>query len=144
MKITFVMGIPCSGKSTYIKNNFSDRKVIDLYDYQKDEKFATIETIKKSYEKCKNALIDAIKNNEDVVMEHTLLRAIRRKDYIDAVKSITECPIEIVVINPDIKILKQRAEKRDIYNDDEYIKEMKNTLEIPTKEEGFSNIKIIE
>lgn len=144
MKITFVMGIPCSGKSTYIKNNFSDRKVIDLYDYQKNEKFTTIETIKESYEKCKNALIDAIKNNEDVVMEHTLLRAIRRKVYIDAVKSITECPIEIVVINPDIKILKQRAEKRDIYNDDEYIKEMQNTLEIPTKEEGFSNIKIIE
>lgn len=142
MRIVFVMGIPASGKSTYIKDNFKDYKVIDLYDFQ--ENSFTFEDIWKSYMDCKDALIEAIKNGEDVVMEHTLLKGIRRKIYIDAIREITDEPIDIFLINPPLEILRERAKERKVYFDDEYILNQLNVLEIPTIDEGFRNVTIIE
>lgn len=142
MKITFVMGIACGGKSTYIKNNFSDRKVIDLYDFQKNR--FTVEQIWDSYMECKDSLIEAIKNNEDVVLEHTLLRAERRKIYIDAVKEVTDCPIDIVLINPDIKTIQERKALRNCNSSETRIREELEVLEIPTVEEGFDSVTIVE
>lgn len=151
MKITFVMGIACSGKSTYISENFKDRKIIDLYDFQ-ENKF-TYQEIYNSYIETENALIKAIKNGEDVVLEHTLLKGIRRKMYIDAVREITDEPIEIILINPEIKtMVNRRAERFGLSLDIEpncfedlelQIKEELSVLEIPTEDEGFSNVTII-
>lgn len=142
MRITFVMGLPASGKSTYIKNNFKDTKVIDLYDFQKNS--FTFEDIWKSYMDCKDALIEAIKNGEDVVMEHTLLKGIRRKIYIDAIREITNDPIDIIVINPPLEKLRDREKERKIYFNDECILNNLKVLEIPTIEEGFNSVTIIE
>ncbi len=144
MQIIFVIGPACAGKSTYIKNNFPDFKVIDLYDFQKDYAFLGYDECVKSYEKCKDALIEAIKNNENVVMEHTLLRAIRREVYINAVKELGDYEIECVCIKPSPEVLNKRKELRNIKSKIEWDKEELDFLEIPTIEEGFSNIKLIE
>ena len=144
MQIIFVIGPACAGKSTYIKNIFSDFKVIDLYDFQKDYTFLGYNECVKSYEKCKDALIEAIKNNENVVMEHTLLKAIRRKVYIDAVKELGDYEIECICIKPSPEVLNKRRELRNIKSKIEWDKEELDLLEIPTIEEGFSNIKLIE
>ena len=144
MRIIFVIGPACAGKSTYIKNNFPDFKVIDLYDFQKDYAFLGYNECVESYEKCKDALIEAIKNNEDVVMEHTLLKAIRRKVYIDAVKELGDYEIECICIKPTPEVLHQRKELRNIKSKIEWGKEELAILEIPTIEEGFSNVKLIE
>ena len=144
MQITFVIGPACAGKSTYIKNNFSDFKVIDLYDFQKDYAFLGYNECVESYEKCKDALIEAIKNNENVVMEHTLLKAIRRKVYIDAVKELGDYEIECICIKPSPEVLNKRRKLRNIKSKIEWDKEELDLLEIPTIEEGFSNVKLIE
>ena len=144
MQIIFVIGPACAGKSTYIKNNFSDFKVIDLYDFQKDYAFLGYNECVESYEKCKDALIEAIKNNENIVMEHTLLKAIRRKVYIDAVKELGDYEIECICIKPSPEVLNKRRELRNIKSKIEWDKEELDLLEIPTIEEGFSNVKLIE
>jgi len=137
MKIVFVIGPACSGKSTYIKNNYHDYNVIDLYDFQKGHQYATILD---SYEKCKEALIESIKEGKDTVMEHTLLREIRRKPYIDAIREITDAPIDIIVMKPSHEEFDKRCRLRgfDGATDDFDI------LEIPTINEGYNEIKIIE
>ena len=141
MSIIFVIGPSCAGKSTYIKENLPDYKIIDLFDFQ-DYKFITVENIMKSYYDCKDALIEAIKENENVVLEHTLLKAERRKIYIDAIKELGNFDIDIVVIKPDINtLMKQKALRgTNIYQAQDEL----DLLEIPTKEEGFRNITIIE
>lgn len=141
MKIIFVMGFAGSGKSTYIKEQFKDMKVLDLYDYQ--ENCWTYDTVWDSYMRIKDDLIEAIKNNEDVVMEHTLLKAIRRKIYIDAVREVTDCPISIVFVNPTREVLKERRKKRGLNFGDKNIDMEMEVLEAPSLEEGFDKIDIV-
>ena len=144
MKIIFVIGPACAGKSTYIKNNFSDFEKIDLYDFQKDYPFLGYEEVVESYDKCKDALIEAIKSNKNVVMEHTLLRAIRREVYIDAVKELGDYKIECVLIKPSAEVLADRQKQRGIPYSIERAKDELDVLEDPTEDEGFSKITIIE
>ena len=143
MAIKIVMGPSCAGKSHFIKETFPNSKVIDLWDFQKDYHFVSYDIIMKSYIDTKNALIEAIKNKEDVVLEHTLLKAIRREMYVKAIKEITDEPINIYVILPDKENFKLFNEKRGFPCNDSELEQMLNILEIPTLEEGFENIYII-
>ena len=135
--ITIVMGPPCAGKSTFIKKNFPDAKVIDLFDYQKD--CFTEADVWHSYEVCAAKLQKAIKENKEVVLEHTLLKAIRRKYYVDKIREVTDENINIVCLIPSAKVLKERCKKRKT----SYNSMNLEILEKPKKKEGFSEITII-
>jgi predicted kinase len=141
MRIVFVMGPACAGKSTFIKKHFPDFYKVDLFDFQTD--FMSVDMVMKSYEDCKNALIDAIKTHENIVLEHTLLKAIRRKVYIDAVKEITDIPIEAYFIYPSDEELKENSLKRKIKVDTWTLKNYRETAEVPTKNEGFVSVMLI-
>ena len=165
MAIKIVMGVPCSGKSHFIKENFPDKKVLDLYSYQEKlrenqpAKFFNIgetnkivdyichseyEVVAKSYELIKDDMIECIKNKEDFIMEHTLLKAIRRKYYIDEIRKVTDEEIEIYVINPPDEKVVENSIKREVNYSLNEVKYHKEVLEIPTIEEGFSKVIIIE
>ena len=141
--IVFVMGPSCAGKSTFIKKNFPTFKKIDLYDFELENGFS-VEGIMQAYEECKNALVKAIKNGEDVVMEHTLLKAIRRDIYIKAVKEITNEPIIAYFICPSDNELKSNAKRRMISFWKDELKNIRDIMELPTTEEGFGEIHIID
>lgn len=141
--IVFVMGASCAGKSTYIKENYPDFYKVDLYDFQK-RLGCSFEAIVESYEQCRLALIEAVKEHENVVMEHTLLRAIRRQPYIEAVREVTDSPIEIVSIFPSDEELLENAKKRKVKFFPGEFKSMREVYEIPTIEEGFSKVTIID
>lgn len=147
MSIIFVIGPAASGKSTYIKENFPDYKVVDIYDFQKNQLVSTVESTWISYHKAKDALIKALKEYDNVVLEHTLLRAERRPMYIDAVREVTKEPIDVIVFNlPASTIAERRIERSPMINYDtalNYAEMELDLLEIPTKEEGFNNITII-
>ena len=140
--IKIVMGLPCAGKSTFIKNNFEGIKKIDLYDYQAN--IMQQNEVWKSYEDVKDEIIKCIKNNEDFVVEHTLLKAIRRKYYIDAIHEVTQEPIEIWLIKPNKEQYLKQSKMRGINHTSEDYEWYMNILEIPTTEEGFSKVHIIE
>lgn len=148
MKIYFVIGISCSGKSKYIEDNFKDTIVVDLLDFQQNLIFLTQDSIMESYQQCMDELIKQIKENKDkdidIVLEHTMLKAIRRKVYIDAVKEVCDTPITAIVINPPMEVLKERSVKRGYKEDEQYIQSALDILEIPTIEEGFDSVKIIK
>ena len=144
MSINFVIGPPCSGKSYFIKNTFSkDAIIIDLWDYQKDLFYFNISNVTESYELVKKDLIRSIKNNPEkqIIFEHTLLKKERRKVYIDAVKDITSEKINCYVIKPKMNRYKKNCKLRNL--DYIYEKDAFKLLEIPTKDEGFNNIFII-
>jgi len=142
MTVKIVIGLACAGKSTFIKNNFPNSTVVDIFDFQ--EHARSTEDIWQSYIAAKDVLIKAIKAGDEVVLEHTLLRAIRREMYIDAIKSVTDEPIDIYVVNPSPDIIQERSEKRGCPYHKGEVEEALKVLEIPTKEEGFNNVYIIE
>jgi predicted kinase len=136
-----VAGYPCSGKTTFIKENFPNTKIIDLYDFQKDKKFLSLYDIYESYKKAGDALLEACQSNEDVVFEHTLLKSIRRKEYIYFLRqNKIDSEIKIYFFIPDEEKHKILISKRGIKNPNELINSHKNITELPTSEEGFSEI----
>lgn len=144
MSIIIVAGPTCAGKSTFIKENFADREIVDLFDFQENIPFLNFESVVKSYEQCKDALIQKIKEGKLVVLEHTLLKAIRRKYYIDAIKEITDEPIEIYFLLPDREVYRQQLEERKQPTNDDFIDSSYSILEIPTENEGYSKVTVIQ
>lgn len=142
MPIIIVMGPACSGKSHYIKENFPSHTIIDLYNFQ-DFNFITVDAVWKSYEECAEALKEAIKTKENIVLEHTLLKRIRREWYINQIREVTDEDIEIICIAPSAKTLSERAKKRDIKMTVSDAEKELSILELPTVDEGYSNITIL-
>lgn len=140
--IVFVMGPACAGKSTFIKHNFPDFKKIDLYDYEQKNGFS-FEGVYQAYEECRIDLIDAVNKKENVVLEHTLLKAIRRKVYIDSIREITDEDIVAYFIYPSDKQLESNAKKRNISFFKGELENIREIAEMPTIDEGFSEVNII-
>lgn len=143
MKIIFVMGPSCAGKSTFIKKNFPDMKVLDLFEYEERIGFS-IPAIKEAYKQIEKDLVDCVKNNEDIIMEHTLLKAIRREVYIKAIKEVSDSPIIGYFLLPSDDEIKANAKKRRVKMSDSELKNVREILDIPSIEEGFSEIHIVD
>ena len=141
MSVTFVIGHSCAGKSSYIKKYFSNSVVVDLYNFQ--DKLITVQSVLDAYDKCKAALIEALKHNDDVVLEHTLSKRIRREDYINAVRTVTDTPIECIVIMPEKDVIVANAEKRGIKLRGDMIDDYIKFFEVPSVEEGFEKVTFI-
>ena len=144
MPISFVIGPPAAGKSHFIRENFKDAVIIDLWDFQKDYQGFTEEIVIKTYEEAKNALLKAIRENlgKDIVFEHPLMKAKRRKPYIEAVKKVTSEPLKCFVIKPSLDDYAIYCNRRggdlmfSILNYD--------LFEVPDKSEGFDEVFVIE
>ena len=140
-EIIFVIGVPCAGKSTYIKKYYSDYKKVDLYDYQK--KAMSVVDVLKSYEDCKQELIESIKTCDKVVMEHTLLKKMRRIPYIEAVRQFEDVHLTCVLINPSVEKIMENEELRGLNKSREGILSNLEILEIPEDGDGFDEIIIV-
>lgn len=143
MAIIFISGPACAGKSTFIKENFPNKRVIDLYDFQKDIRFFTFETIWQSYVDCLEEMKKCINNKEDFVLEHTLLKAQRRAFYIEELRKITNEDIEIYFLYPSEETLTKQSKERKCFYGKKDIQDQLELCELPTKEEGFSEVHII-
>ena len=142
MTVTFVIGVAGAGKSEYIRRNFkTDTIIVDLFNFQNH--IVTFSDLAKSYDECMESLKNACKTGSDVVLEHTLLKKCRRIPYINAVREITDCPINIVVINPPIETITERQKMRKIFTSVENIENALDVLEIPELDEGYDSINII-
>ena len=142
MSVIFVIGPAGVGKSTYIAEHFPEYKKVDLFDFQED--FMTVNRVWQSYLDCAEALKTALKENENVVLEHTLLKAHRRTMYIEAVREITDAPIDIYVILPDVKTTMERRIARGFgFISEKSTKEEIDMCDIPTKNDGFREIHVI-
>lgn len=143
-KVIFVMGMSGTGKSTFIKKRFQDEIVLDLLDFQKelwdDHENPTTELVLQSYENIKLEILKQIENHDTIVVEHTLLKTIRREPYIEALK---DKGIYIVGHYLDI------TEKCYIERNGKYLasylyRNCKMIQELPTIQEGFNEVYIVE
>ena len=140
--LTIVMGPSCAGKSTYIKEHFPNTEVVDILDFQANLIVATEETVLKTYEEHLNKVKELLSQGKDVVIEHTLLKAKRRLWYIQQIREVYSGDIDIICIKPSEDLLAFRSQLRHIAQ--WYTLLMLDELELPTFEEGYKNITIIE
>ena len=68
-------------------------------------------------------------------MEHTLLKYIRRKFYIEEFKNVTNREIDIYCIFSSNKQYEKNCEQRNVIGIN-----VTDNLELPSYDEGFSNI----
>ena len=141
MSVTFVIGHSCAGKSSYIKKYYPNSVVVDLYNFQ--DKVITVQSVFDAYDKCKTALMDALKYSDNVVLEHTLAKRIRREDYINAVRTVTDTPIECIVLMPDKRVIVSNAEKRGIKLREDMIDDYIEFFEEPSVDEGFEKVTFV-
>ena len=151
--VKFVIGAAASGKTTFIKNHFSEDKntiILNVYDYQqatykKMEEFGCIsfmeeiECLKNANEAILVDIIEALKEKKNVVVEHTLYKTKRRIAYIDAIrKAIKNINIEVYVMCPTDSVWEKYINKQKL--NVSKIKAQKNEIEFPNPVEGFNKI----
>ena len=142
--IIFVIGPAASGKSTFIKNNYPDAVVVDLFKFQQNRNI--FYSIWDTYVDCKEDLINKVKefgNEKDIVLEHTLLLSKRRGMYIDAVREVSNQPIDIYLIKPSEEEFIKRRINRGLTSSVDICMEEMNMLETPTPEDGFRHAYIV-
>lgn len=146
MKFILCIGIPGSGKSTCIANNFPTANVIspDHYIGYTKESPWTFDSAKNAWKTADRLLDEALKRGDElIIFDATFPKAKKRKKYIDkGIKNGFEvvalfCPIPL-------KISLARNEMRDKFRavPKATILDMNKRLEEPTLEEGFTEILI--
>ena len=149
MKIIFVCGPAFSGKSTYIQKHYPDATIVDLGSFvesvneaETNEEIelmgANIETY--CHEEFKN-LVSFAREDEVLVLEHPLLRKEERLSYLEAVRSVTGCPVDCIMIAPETSVV-EKALKKQAQLVTVYVYE-KRIMETPTVDEGFASVTIV-
>lgn len=156
LKVSFVIGSTASGKSTFIKQNFTDKNVefLNVYDFQMkafeeagfQNKIPLREEIRCLFNANNNlleAIVEKLQQGKNLVVEHTLLKSKRRITYIEAIrKAVGNVEIEFYVMQPSEEIYRERLEKRDLLKkySFQFYKNMALDLEFPNVAEGFDRV----
>ena len=152
--ITFVIGAPATGKTTFINNHFSDSGntvILNVYDYQqaayKEAGFGKYipfgQEFKCLYKANENLLIDIIdtlQNGKNVVVEQTLFKAKHRISYIDAIRKAVDAEIEFFVMCPSDAKWEGFIAERKLQGNFQYHKSMAEEIEFPNPAEGIDRI----
>lgn len=155
-KVTLVIGPSRSGKSTFIKNNFTDVSntvILDVLDYQNAEidrmreedvlitRRERIKSLLRANDKHLKDTIDYLQQGKDVIAEHTMYRAKRRVAYIEAIRAAVEDVfIEAYVMLPSEENFDKYLRERNPDFIIEQMKEDAKLLEFPNPAEGFDKI----
>ena len=151
--LKIIIGVPASGKTHWINNcrEFKDMEKLDIYTYQQlvrkeftDEEYTsshdTYSILFEANERIITDIVDLVKTGKDVVVEHTLYKMKRRLQIIDAVRKVSDVPIEIYLMQPSDEQLQKNCERKDA--EDEYMfsrgKRQMEDVELPSVDEGFT------
>lgn len=149
MKIVFVTGPAYSGKSIYTAREYPEASVIDMrtFEYMMEaaESNEELEEIaENSMKYCREALLHMIRNggeDETIVLKHPMLMKQTREFYLEAIKEITDCPVECAVMLPDLEQMKElTGNETSLLNLYEY---ERNILEMPDVSEGFASVEAV-
>ena len=153
--VTFVIGAPASGKTTFINNHFSDSGntvILNIYDYQqaayKEAGFGKQVSLghefKCLYKANENLLVDIIKalqEGKNVVVEQTLYKAKRRIAYIDAIRNaVKNITIAVYVMCPSDAVWETYIIERNLIDSIQRLRANAKEIEFPNPSEGFDEI----
>lgn len=121
-----MIGVALSGKTTYIKANFTHERIsLSYFDDSRKKEMAYIE-------KC-------LTNQKSIVIDDTNLTVTIRKLHIDLAKKYN-CKVRGIFMNTSRTILEKRqASRRDPFPLSAIYKQIRQ-LETPTTEEGFDEL----
>lgn len=142
--IVVVAGVSATGKSSFIERNFPDHRKIDWFDYQLGGPniHKIVGGIDKRYEKFMDDIEKAAGNGEDIVIENTLYKKIRRTELIERIRSVSDAPIYLYVmeISEDRYVTNYADRFKHGDKAKEYYKSEKSEIEPFTDDEGFARI----
>lgn len=152
-KLIFVIGATATGKTHFIKTQFSDGgyEILNVFDYQNrlfDEagvgNFIPFQLQRKilmnSNKLILNDMIDNLSKGKNVVVEHTLFMAKRRIAYNDEIKKMPDVTIDIYVMRPSKKQWSENLKKRGLEDRADGIESESKVMEFPNPAEGFDKI----
>lgn len=153
--VTFVIGATASGKTTFIRDHFSDDRdtvILNVYDYQqaayKEAGFGKhipfgqeFKCLYKANENLLIDIIDTLQNGKKVVIEQTLYKAKRRIGYIDVIRNtFKDITIEVYVMRPSDSVWETYVTERRLAPSFQRLKTEAEQIEFPNPIEGFDSI----
>ncbi len=147
--IYVMVGLPYSGKSTYVRNHLMGLIVVDTDSYieKKSVEFGKTyneifkETITEAYTSMNEKVKELVGNRLSFVVDQTNLTCSSRAKWLSLAKEHSYRIVAIVFKEIDSDTLKSRIEERKnkiIPNN--VLQSMKERYTIPTKNEGFDEI----
>lgn len=151
-KFIMLIGSPCSGKSTWVKNNIREEVVIlstdNLIEREAEkigmtysEAFDVVD-FKALEREMFDTMDDAMKNGHDIVLDRTNMSDKQRAKILkkvdesyDKVAVVFQTPLEIV-LERNVKRAEETGKNIPVF----VIKSMFNNFVEPTVEEGFDHI----
>lgn len=149
--INIIMGPSFSGKKVFANEHFPNYAVISLGDYQRHlfsaygDKYISFEDhysiLLKAQEKLKDDLLESIVKEVPTVMLHTLYMRKRRMALIKEIRTVTNAPIDIYLMQPsDEQILAYIEADTERSITLEVVKSELRQIETPSTEEGFAHV----
>jgi len=156
--VTILVGPPCVGKSTYVKNIdydfvISSDDIVDILSsqagiqYHEFFKLPIKSKIRKQHNQIFKQLIEESKNFAHVVWDLTNLTHKARKSILKHYPGSTFHAVVFEFIGNETLILERnriRFKQHGKYIDESVIKSMLSTFDPVEQKEGFDDIKIIE
>ena len=156
--VTILVGPPCVGKSTYLKNIdydfvISSDDIVDLLSsqakiqYHEFFKLPMKAKIRKIHNQIFNQLIEESKSFSNVVWDLTNLTKKARKAIFNHYPGATFHAVVFEFLGNEESILKrnqQRFKQQGKFIDERIIKSMLSSYQPVEAKEGFKNIKLIE
>ena len=149
-----LVGLPCSGKSTYLNglDDLGDYKILSsdaLIEKEAKRQGKTYSEVFPSYYKTaaiefQRQLVEAINKGENIIVDRTNLTKDVRQPILDSAKSYDKTCVEFKI---SLQKAMERNEKRSETGKIiplEVMKDMANKYEKPSFEEGFSKIITID
>lgn len=145
-KLILLMGLPCSGKTSFSKG--MKDIVLEIDEIRKN--ITGTYDIRNSHNSFVQDIVKRItyyhlKSNKQVVLDGTFLSLDTRKEYIDLAKKIN-IKVDIYWFDPSWELIKKRLHERnkscteDRRLDLEFVFKMHEKLEIPILDEGIEKI----
>ena len=148
-KLIMMVGVPGSGKSTWVQNNKSETDVLVSRDairfamLKEDEDYFAHES--EVFNEFIWRIADALAEDKTVIADATHLNKKSRALVLDKVRKLAD-EIEAVMIDVDLITALERNDNRTgrAFVPRGVIRRMYFQMEAPTKEEGFTKIRIIK
>lgn len=147
-KLFMLIGIPGSGKSTWIKNQKHNAVIVSTDDIiereaaRQNKTYSDVfdQTIKKATQEMQQDLRQAIAQQQDIIWDQTNLTAKSRASKLRQIPNTYE-KIAVFFPTPDREELTKRLDSRAGKTIPTYvIKSMADNLETPSPAEGFDQV----
>ncbi len=154
-RLIIVMGVSGAGKTHFVQEHFPQWRHFEISTYQQRliaeagnpqsmDFLSYYNLLAEANEAISQDVIQALQVGEDVVMEHTLYKSMRRVAYIEAIReAVPEVTIDIYVITPSPERLHVNIEMSERLESEEYpriLRELETQVEFPNIAEGYAKI----